>query len=147
MLRFDGEFFMPIMIFAIPIIAITGGIAMGIIRTMGRQRMMELHQRERIAAIERGVDVSKLPPPVLPADDWDDHGTPRAPKHRAQGLLIGGIITLFSGIGITVFLHFVTEESGAWAVGIIPAMVGAGLLLSSFLIWPRNGGDPHRGTP
>src|SRR6185436_9230680 len=96
LMRIDAEFFMPFLIFAIPIIAITGGITMGIIRTMGRQRMMELHQRERIAAIERGIDPGKLPPPLLPdaADAWGD--APRSPRHRAQGLLIGGIITMFS---------------------------------------------------
>ena len=57
-----AEFFVPFLVFAIPIIAIVGGITAGIVRTLGRQRLIELAQRERIAAIERGVDPSKLPP-------------------------------------------------------------------------------------
>lgn len=52
--------------FAIPIIAIIGGITLAIIRTTGQQRLAELERRERIAAIERGVDPSKLPPMVGP---------------------------------------------------------------------------------
>jgi len=144
LMRIDSEFFMPFLVFAIPIIAVTGGIAAGIVKTLGRQRLMELHQRERIAAIERGMDPSKIPAPVLPPEEsgWGwDHGSNRAPRQRAQGLLIGGIITLFSGVGIMVFLMLLApdEKHTVWAVGIIPAMVGAGLLLSSWLIWPRNG--------
>jgi hypothetical protein len=152
LMRIDAEFFMPFLVFAIPIIAITGGITMGIIRTLGRQRMLELHQRERIAAIERGVDPAKIPPPILPEDEgwaWD-RGSSRGPRHRAQGLLIGGIITLFSGVGIMVFLRTLNTGENVWAVGVIPAMVGAGLLLSSWLVWPRGlrenstSGDPNR---
>ena len=154
LMRFDSDFFMPFLVFAIPIIAITGGITMGIIRTMGRQRMLELHQRERIAAIERGMDPAKLPPPVLPDDSdgwgsWSDRDRNRGPRHRAQGLLIGGIITLFSGVGIAVFLNLLApdENHSVWAVGIIPAMVGAGLLLSSWLIWPRGLRDTSSSGP
>src|SRR5207248_4823258 len=59
MLHLDGETFLPFLIFSIPIVAIVGGITAGIVRTLGNQRLMELAQRERIAAIERGVDPSK----------------------------------------------------------------------------------------
>ena len=51
----------PFVLFAIPIITIIGGIAIGIIRAIGEQRLLELAQRERIAAIERGLDPTKLP--------------------------------------------------------------------------------------
>ena len=153
LMRIDAEFFMPFMIFAIPIIAVTGGITMGIIKTLGRQRMLEMHQRERIAAIERGIDPAKLPTPVVPDDEgWAWDRNERSPQRRAQGLMIGGIITLFSGVGIMVFLMMIHPDDGnhgVWAVGIIPAMVGAGLLLSSWLVWPRGmngsaGGGPQR---
>ena len=63
-----------------------------------------------------------------------------AQKHRAQGMLIGGIITLFGGVGIAAFLYFITdadEGSRVWSVGIIPAFVGIALLLSSWLVWPK----------
>ena len=38
-------------VFAIPMVAIIGGITMGILRVQGQQRLAELARRERIAAI------------------------------------------------------------------------------------------------
>ena len=58
----DSDWIVPLFALAIPIVAITGGIVVAVVRALGRQRMIELAQRERIAAIERGVDPSKLPP-------------------------------------------------------------------------------------
>jgi uncharacterized protein DUF6249 len=141
-----GEF-VPIIALAIPIVAIIGGITAGIIRTLGRQRLIELAQRERIAAIERGVDPAKLAPlPVNALDDepetWHMNQYDRD-RRRAQGLMIGGIVTLAVGLGLMAFLGTITEEEHVWAVGIVPASVGLALLLSSFLVRPRsNGGGP-----
>jgi hypothetical protein len=141
MLRFDSEILMPIMVFAIPIVAITGGIISGIVRSLGRQRLVEIAARERIAAIERGLDPAKLPP--LPIAETDDdllsRYHPGAPKRRAQGLMVGGIITLFAGAGISMFLLLIKPDNdqAVWGVGLIPAFVGAGLLLSAWLVWPR----------
>ena len=136
-----GEF-VPIVALAIPIVAIVGGITAGIIRTLGRQRLIELAQRERIAAIERGVDPSKLPslPALNDGDDWSDR--PYSPYRRSQGLMIGGIVTMAVGISLMAFLNFMDDHGNAWAVGIIPTTVGVALLLSSFLVRPRgNGGS------
>ena len=142
-----GEF-VPIIALAIPIVAIIGGITAGIIRTLGRQRLIELAQRERIAAIERGVDPAKLTP--LPVDALDDEPETwhmnqyDRDRRRAQGLMIWGIVTLAVGLGSMAFLSTITEEEHHWwAVGIVPASVGLALLLSSFLVRPRgNGGGP-----
>ncbi len=142
-----GEF-IPIVALSIPIVAIVGGITAGIIRTLGRQRLIELAQRERIAAIERGVDPSKLPPlPNMP-DVVDrlggaDVGGYYNPLRRAQGLMVGGLVTLAAGIGLAVFLNLVAGEPGVWAVGAIPGAIGVALLLSALIVWPRGGS----GTP
>jgi hypothetical protein len=141
MFHFDGGDFVPIMIFAIPIVAIVGGITAGIVKTLGQQRLIELAQRERILALEKGIDPSKLPPLPVPSGD-DDLSTmylsPRqAALRRAQGLLIGGIITLAVGIGVGIFLYVLTDgedQKRVWAVGLIPALVGLALLLSSFIV-------------
>jgi hypothetical protein len=138
--------FVPIFALAIPIVAIVGGITAGIIRTLGRQRLIELAQRERIAAIERGVDPTKLTPlPVADLDDepatWNLSAYDRD-RRRAQGLMVGGIVTLAVGVGLMAFLSVMEEHGNAWGVGIIPASVGVALLLSSFLVRPRgNGGS------
>lgn len=150
--QWDIGDFIPIVALSIPIVAIIGGITAGIIRTLGRQRLIELAQRERIAAIERGVDPSKLAPlPVAALDDepetWSMSQFDRD-KRRAQGIMIGGIVTLAVGIGLMAFLSVVEEHGNAWSVGIIPATIGIALLLSSFLVRPKgNGGGssmpPH----
>jgi hypothetical protein len=141
MFGFDSDFFVPIMIFSIPIIAIAGGIIAGIVKTLGRQRLAELAQQERIAAIQRGVDISKLPPLGAILEDEDSvliNATPEErDRRRAQGLMIGGIITLAVGIGVGTFLSFMADDENVWAVGIIPATVGVALLLSSWLVRPR----------
>ena len=144
--------FVPIVALSIPIVAIIGGITSGIIRTLGRQRLIELAQRERIAAIERGVDPAKLAPlPVAALDDepetWNMSAFDRD-RRRAQGLMIGGIVTLAVGLSLMAFLNFMEDHGNAWAVGIIPASVGFALLLCSFLVRPKgNGGGgtlpPH----
>jgi hypothetical protein len=142
-----GEF-VPIIALAIPIVAIVGGITAGIVRTLGRQRLIELAQRERIAAIERGVDPAKLAPlPVTALDDEPEtwHMNPYdRDRRRAQGLMIGGIITVAVGLGLMAFLNIMEDHGNAWAVGIIPTAVGVAMLLSSFIVRPhRNGGGPN----
>lgn len=129
----------PVLIFAIPIVAIVGGITAGIVRTLGRQRLVEMAQRERIAAIERGIDPSKLPPLPFADDSPGDIGD--SDRRRAQGLMVGGIVTTAAGLGLGLFLHLFREttgEEGLWAVGLMPGLIGVGLLLSSWLVRPKN---------
>ena len=133
---------------SIPIIAIIGGIMAGIVRTMGQQRLAELAHRERIAALERGLDPSKLPPP--PVVEYE-HGFGIGPYNamrRFHGLLIGGIVCIFAGISIAAFMNFIASgEDGAarhiWAVGLIPLGVGVALLLSAAIVRPHNGNGPR----
>ncbi|HXS82686.1 MAG TPA: hypothetical protein VN896_08190 [Methylomirabilota bacterium] len=141
MFNFDVGDFVPLMAMSIPIVAIVGGITAGIVRMIQRQRAFEMVQRERIAAIERGLDpdkIASLQRPLL----YDDHGVFTDPvvaaEHRRQGMLIGGLVTLFVGIGLSVFLYGIDDHGDhrVWLVGTIPAAVGVALLLSTFLIKP-----------
>jgi hypothetical protein len=151
MLGFSGEDFIPFLVFSIPIIAIVGGITAGIIKTLGRQRLIELAQQERIAAIQRGIDPSKLPPmPSLGLDEDDLLGLsgPERDRRRAQGLLIAGIITLAVSAGLIVFFTLVETDHNIWAVGIIPAAAGLALLISAWIVHPKgimpiSGGGPR----
>lgn len=145
LLRFDDGFFVPFLVFSVPIVAIVGGITAGIVRSLGQQRVMEMAQRERIAAIERGIDPAKLPPlPVGFGRNDDDVNSMYLSPHeyarrRSQNLLTGGVITLCVGLGIGLFLRVVDGDGNSWGVGIVPAAVGVGLLLSAWLVRPRDG--------
>lgn len=137
-----ADVLVPVFALLIPIVAIIGGITAGIVKTVSRHRIVELAQRERIAMIERGLDPSKLPP--LPVADVADEATPLlapadAARRRAQGLMVGGLVTLAVGISLGLMLYYVADEPGVWTVGAIPGAIGIALLLSSFLIRPRNG--------
>lgn len=143
--------FVLVLIFAIPIVAIVGGITASVLKTQGEQRLIELAQRERIAAIERGLDLSKLPPFPMPAGSHEVSSMYMSPRqaslHRAQGLLIGGLVTLAVGVGISLMLYFLGggAEAGAWAVGLVPGFVGVGLLISSMIV--RNGAPGENRGP
>ena len=134
----DHDFFSFAILFIIPIIAVIGGITMGIIRTLGQQRMAELARRERIAAIERGVDPDKLPP--LAGEGYEDQsygGYGNGRLRRAHGLMIGGLITVAAGIGMMILFYSIEPEKQHYVIGTIPVLVGLALLLSSFVVWPR----------
>jgi hypothetical protein len=144
---FDGDFLIPIFAFSIPVVAIVGGITAGIVRMMIKARMLELHQRERIAAIEHGIDPAKLaPPPTLPEDDDRIFYSPRqVVLNRSRGLMVGGIVTLAVGVGLSLMLGLLNDEheTKVWAVGLIPQFVGVALLISSVIM--RRAADEDHG--
>ena len=152
MFSFDADTLVPLLVFAIPIVAIIGGITAGIVKTLGQQRLLELAHRERLAAIERGVDPAKLPDVPTP-----EAATLRAlgelglgessPERHAQGLMIGGLVTLAVGISLGIFRYLVADgDHNVWAVGLIPASIGIALLLSAWLVKPKRR-DIDSGTP
>jgi hypothetical protein len=144
----EWSLLLPVIAMSIPIIAIIGGIVHGIVKTMGQQRMMELAQRERIAAIERGLDLSKLPPLPVPPGTYEQDSAYLNPqeyaRRRAHRLLTGGLITLAAGISIAIFLYLVQPNDKAWAIGLIPCAVAVALLLSAWLTRPH---DLDHSTP
>lgn len=144
MFQINSDSFTGLFAMAIPIVAIIGGITVAVVRTIGQQRIAELAHRERIAALERGVDPSKLPPPPV-IDYGQGYGTYN-PLRRHHSLMIGGIVCTMIGISIAVFLRIMETEKNAWAVGLIPIGVGIALLLSAALVKPRNG-DSMGGPP
>lgn len=145
MFHFDPSDFIPLFIFSIPLLAISGGIVAGIVRMIHRQRTWELIQRERIAAIERGIapeTIAQMQPSILD----DEHGqflSARATAEKLrQSLLIGGIITLFVGVALAFFLNGVSGGESVWMVGLIPIAAGLGLIVSSAVVRPTSDGPP-----
>jgi hypothetical protein len=129
-----------LLLFFIPLIAVTGGIIVAIVKTVHQERQVELAQRERIAAIERGIDPAKLPP-IRSGDDLLQGSASMRAHQQSQGLLVGGIITLAIGIGLTILFTVTEEEGEAWAIGILPICIGLGLLVSAWLVRPRMNGS------
>jgi len=121
----------------IPVVAIIGGITLAIIRTMGQQRLAELERRERIAAIERGVDPAKLPPPASPYAYENGHGYAHGSRmRRAHGLFIGGLIVVAVGLSLMLGLAVAEPHEGHWVIGTMPLLVGIALLIAAKVVWP-----------
>lgn len=119
----------------IPIIAIVGGITLAIVRVFTQARLEELARRERIAAIERGVDPEKLASFV--ASGTDAYAVGNSRLKRAHGLLIGSLIVMAVGLGLSITFYFVEPHENHWVMGILPVLVGLALLASSLVVWPR----------
>lgn len=133
-----GDAIPAVVVFMIPIVAIIGGITAGIVKNMGQQRLQELAQRERMMAIERGIPPDKLPPVQI------HHETgltfKQSQLRRAQGLMIGGLICSAVGGGMIAFLNVIpdAQDKNLWAGGLIPLFIGVALLISAWVIRPRN---------
>jgi hypothetical protein len=115
-----------ILLASLVLIPLAGGIVAGILRARGRQRLQELAYRERIAAIERGLDPSTLPP-VIPPDAWMASESGEGSTRRY--LVIGGVLLATFGGALAIVMSLIEPGQGKWIVGIIPAATGGGLLL------------------
>ena len=141
-----------LLLLCVPLLAIVGGVVAGIVKTVTQQRQIELVQRERIAAIERGLDPSKLPPlgPLAPSEDVLSSlllsPTERA-RRQSQMLMIAGVITFSVGAGVMTLFAITEDQGDAWAIGIVPIAVALGLLVSAWLVRPRGNGSGGAGTP
>lgn len=122
------------LIFGTPFVALVGGILASILRVRGEHRLMELAQRERLAAIEKGIDISNWTPITLSGRGM--YSARELGLRRVQGLIIGGIVAIGLGTGIAVMLRLMPWGDGrdAWPVGILPAFLGIALLLSARIV-------------
>jgi hypothetical protein len=115
----------------IPIIAIVMGIGTGIITLYlnyrKRREMFALYHQERMAAIEKGIE---LPP--LPDEFFSDNCKPRSP----HGRLLTGLIWSFIGLSwmIAFYLKPTRGMDGAAIYGLIPATIGLAYLVYYFAV-------------
>jgi hypothetical protein len=129
----------------IPIIAITLGLGTGMLRMSlnyrKRKDMFALYHEERMAAIEKGVELPPLPEDFFNEDrKLNDFLYEQANQSRraSHGTLLMGLILLFVGLTLWLALHFtVTREDSGGDValfGLIPAGVGAAFLIYYFTV-------------
>jgi hypothetical protein len=115
----------------IPIVAIVMGIGIGMLSIYfgyrKRKEMFALHHQERMAAIEKGIE---LPP--LPDEFFSDNGKPRSPHRK----LLTGLIWLFIGLSwmIAFYVRPTRGMDGAAIYGLIPATIGLAYLIYYFAV-------------
>jgi hypothetical protein len=86
-----------------------------------RLRLMELHHAERMAAIERGMDVPALPLALIDG---------RSGRRRRTSLL-PGLVWLFVGVALLISMQTISDEEAM--LGLIPTGVGLAYLIYYFV--------------
>ncbi|HAM70423.1 MAG TPA: hypothetical protein DCM86_02140 [Verrucomicrobiales bacterium] len=112
----------------IPILAVVLGIGTGMLSLLLRYRrqraMFALYHEERMAAIDKGVELPPLPEDFF-SDDWRSSG-PRSP-HRT---LLAGLVCLFAGVGLSAALYYNVHRNPSVALfGLIPIGLGVAYLV------------------
>jgi len=110
----------------IPILSIVMGIGLAMLGVWldyrRKKDMFELHHKERMAAIEKGMEV-----PSIPADFF----LSRKRRPTPGDLLRRGLILLFVGGALTLALAQEIRSHAWW--GLLPAAVGLAYLMSYFV--------------
>lgn len=111
----------------VPIVAIVMGVGIGMLTVFldyrKKREMFALHHKERLAAIEKGMDVPPLPPEFF----QDPRRRPRTPSDYLRR----GLIMLLLGIAITVALYSASRRDYLW--GLLPVAFGVANLLYFYL--------------
>ena len=83
-----------------------------------RRYLMQLHHAERMAAIERGMELPPLPVELLEG------------SRRRTTSLLPGLVWFFVGIGVMIAMRATGESEGM--IGLVPAGVGLAYLIYYF---------------
>lgn len=109
----------------IPIVAIIMGIGiamLGLVLDYRKKReIFELLHKERMAAIERGLEVPPLPAELLQSR------RARTPSDYLRR----GIVLLLIGMAVTTALYFQNRDHSLW--GLVPTAIGIAYLLIYWL--------------
>ena len=129
----------------IPIIAIVGAFATGmfaVYHKVHRQReMLQLYHAERMAAIEKGIE---LPP--LPAEFLNDRSYGCGGKYDPARRRYRGVMTLLVGVAITLAMWKTGGDDSFWW-GLTIVAVGLGQLVIGVLERRDRAVDPPGAPP
>ena len=111
----------------IPVVAIVLGIGIGMLSLYldyrKKREFFELHHKERMAAIEKGMEVPPLPP-----EFFQD---PRRRQRTPADYLRRGLVWLLVGGALLVAMAGRSNHDNLW--GLVPAAVGVAYLVFYFL--------------
>lgn len=111
----------------VPLVAIVFGISFVpsiiwiILNYRKRRRFMELHHAERMAAIERGMDIPPLPVELI-------DGSGRRPRRTS---LLPGLVWFF--VGLALLISMGTDGDVPSVAGLVPLGIGVAYLIYYFL--------------
>ena len=129
----------------IPIVAIIMGVGIGMLRLWldyrNRRDLFQMHHAERMAAIEKGIELPPLPPQFF-------QGYQRS-AGDPTGSLRAGLVLVFLGAAIFFALYSaVGSDIAPW--GLVPGSIGVALLLYYALVgrkFLRKGSGPAGSPP
>jgi hypothetical protein len=134
----------------IPIVAIVGGLSIPlvflVVQSRRRQQLLEQNHRERMAALERGIELPPIPIELLV--DWP-HNAARGQRGRTcdgpDRHLRTGVFWLFVGAALGVALWVSRgAEQAVWAL--IPIAAGLAKLVL-YAMTPKQADLPLPGQP
>lgn len=113
-------FLVAIAAMAVPIVAI-------ITNFFQRQHLLRAWHHQRMAAIEKGIELPTIPPELSAAFSEGSCESAKKPEHY----LLTGLILIAVGAGVVVLLHMMRHMTGIdfAAVGVIPGLIGVAFVL------------------
>ncbi len=124
----------------IPIVAIVMSLGVGMLSIWldyrKKREMFQLHHAERMAAIEKGIELPPLPPEFFRGRDR---------TRSAYCDLRRGFMWLLIGFAVTAAL-WGTHNNNAWW-GLVPSAVGVAYLLAYWVERRRPPQGPSNGLP
>jgi hypothetical protein len=122
----------------IPIVAIVMGIGIGMLSIWSehkrKSQLLEQNHRERMHAIEKGIDLPALPPNLVGMGMGNGPSTASAAKSLRSGIML----TLI-GVLLYVAIDRAGGSEGA-LFGLIPAAVGIANFVYAALLWQKEKG-------
>ena len=119
----DAEVIIPV----VSIVFTIGGSVAAVLVWMSlnyrkRRRLIELHHTERMAAIERGMDVPPLPMELIAGR-----------SRRRRSSLLPGLVWFFIGLAIVGGQAMGNDDDMPWMLGFIPLGIGLAYLIYYFV--------------
>jgi hypothetical protein len=127
----------------IPVVAIVLGLGLGMLKIYleyrKRRELMQLHHAERMAAIDKGIELPSLPP-----EFFQEY---RKAPATVLTYLRRGLMWLLIGIAVTVAMFSGHNTKEPWW-GLVPVAVGVAYLLFYFFVSrTKPPADEHKADP